>query len=259
LPENFPQDQRDAALAAAATTSLNVDDADGADHFLRALDHRPVTAAIAIAHGRAALAHSNFQTAYHAFDAALVLDPNSVQAAWGRAETDRRFGNNEKARQSFRHILERDPNHLPALESLRHLATDFSRWAEAEDLERRLIAADPHAGAAAYAQLADTLLRAGNSEGAHKAMEDCLARDPYNFQTHLNLGSLLRTQKKWAEARHHLEFVRRYFPDSDVGTYTLLFEVDNALGDPRAAADAVRFGLRMFPGNSDLQRLTLIH
>jgi tetratricopeptide (TPR) repeat protein len=259
LPEGFPQDQRDAALTAAATTSLNVDDADGADHFLRALDHRPVTVAIAIARGRAALAHSNFQTAYHAFDAALVLEPNSVQAAWGRAETDRRFGNNEKARQAFRHILERDPNNLPALESLRHLATDFSRWTEAEDLERRLIAADPHAGAAAYAQLADTLLRAGNSEGAYKAMQHCLARDPYNFQTHLNLGSLLRTQKRWAEARQHLEFVRRYFPDSDVGTYTLLFEVDNALGDPRAAAEAVRFGLRVFPGNSDLQRLTLIH
>jgi spermidine synthase len=259
LPEGFPQDQRDAALTAAATTSLNVDDADGADHFLRALDHRPVTTAIAIARGRAALAHSNFQIAYHAFDAALVLDPNSIQAAWGRAETDRRFGNNEKARQAFRHILDRDPDNLPALDSLRHLATDFSRWPEAEDLERRLIAADLQAGAAAYAQLADTLLRAGDSEGAYKAMQDCLARDPYNFQTHLNLGSLLRTQKRWAEARQHLEFVRRYFPDSDVGTYTLLFEVDNALGDPRAAADAVRFGLRMFPGNSDLQRLTLIH
>jgi hypothetical protein len=39
----------------------------------------------------------------------------------------------------------------------------------------------------------------------------------------------------------------------------LLFEVDNALGDPRAAADAVRFGLRMFPDNSDLKRLNLIH
>jgi spermidine synthase len=259
LPEGFAQDQRDVALAAAATTSLNVDDADGADHFLHALDNRPVTAGIAIARGRAALAHSNFQIAYHAFDAALVLDPNSIQAAWGRAETDRRFGNNEKARQAFRHILERDPNNLPALESLRHLATDFSRWPEAEDLERRLIAADPHAGAAAYAQLADTLLRAGDSERAYQAMQDCLARDPYNFQTRLNLGSLLRTQKKWAEARQHLEFVRRYFPDSDVGTYTLLFEVDNALDDPRAAADAVRFGLRMFPGNSDLQRLNLIH
>jgi tetratricopeptide (TPR) repeat protein len=148
---------------------------------------------------------------------------------------------------------------LRTLESLKHLATDFSRWPEAEDLERRLIAADAHAGAAAYAQLAETLLRAGDLGGAYRAMLDCLARDPYNFQTQLNLGALLRQQKKWAEARLHLEFVKRYFPDSDAGAYTLLFEVDNALGDPRAAADAVRFGLRMFPDNSDLQRLNLIH
>jgi uncharacterized protein HemY len=89
-------------------------------------------------------------------------------------------------------------------------------------------------------------------------MQDCLARDPYNFQTRLNLGALLRQQKKWAEARQHLEFVSRYFPDGDVATYTLLFEVDNALGDPRAAAGAVRFGLRMFPDNPDLKRLNLI-
>jgi spermidine synthase len=259
LPADFPSDLRDTALAAAATTSLNLEDTEGADHFLRALENRPITAGIAIARGRAALVHSNFQSAYHAFDAALVLDPNSIPAAWGRAETDRRFGNNEKARQAFLHILERDPGNLPALESLKHLATDFSRWAEAEDLERRLIAADPHASAVAYAQLADTLLRAGDLERAYGAMQDCLARDSYNFQTHLNLGALLRQEKKWGEARQHLEFVKRYFPDGDAGAYTLLFEVDNALGDPRAAADAVRFGLRMFPDNSDLQRLNLIH
>jgi tetratricopeptide (TPR) repeat protein len=259
LPDDFPPDLRDAALAAAAITSLNLEDTDGADHFLQALENRPVTVGIALARGRAALARSNFQTAYHAFDAALVLDPSSIPAAWGRAETDRRFGNNERARQAFRRILERDPNDLRTLESLKHLATDFSRWPEAEDLERRLIASNSHAGAAAYAQLADTLLRAGNLGGAYSAMQDCLARDPYNFQTQLNLGALLRQQKKWTEARQHLDFVRRYFPDSDAGTYTLLFEVDNALGDPRAAADAMRFGLRMFPDNSDLQRLTLVH
>jgi spermidine synthase len=259
LPEGFPPNLRDAALGAAAMTSLNLEDTDGADHFLRALENRPVTAGIAIARGRAALAHADFQSAYHAFDAALVLDPNSIQAAWGRAETDRRFGNNEKARQAFRRILERDPGNLQALESLRHLATDFSRWPEAEDLERRLIAANPHVSAAAYAQLADTLLRAGDLDRAYSAMQDCLARDPYNFQTRLNFGTLLRQQKKWAEAREQLEFVRRYFPDTDVRTYLFLFEVDSTLGDSRAAKDAVRFGLRMFPDDSDLKRLNLIH
>ena len=259
LPDGFPLIERDAALTAAAMTSLNLEDTDGADHFLRGLENRPVTINMAIARGRAALAHSDFLSAYHAFDAALVLDPNSLQATWGRAETDRHFGNNERARQAFRHILERDPANLQALQSLNHLARDFSRWPEAENLERRLIAVDPNAGGATCAQLAETLLRAGDSANAYSTMRDCLTRDPYNFQTHLNLGILLATQKKWSEARQHLEFVKRYSPDSDPRTYTILFEVDNALHDPRAAADAVRFGRRMFPDNSDLQRLNLIH
>ena len=70
-------------------------------------------------------------------------------------------------------------------------------------------------------------------------------------------GNCCARQKKWAEARQNLEFVKRYFPDEDAAIYSLLFQVDNALGDPRAAAEAVRFGLRMFPDNSDLQRLKL--
>ena len=50
----------------------------------------------------------------------------------------------------------------------------------------------------------------------------------------------------------------RYFPDEDSGIYPLLFQADKALGDPSAAAKAVRFGLRLFPDNSELQRLKLL-
>ena len=257
LPNDFPSDARDVALGAAAT-SVNQDDADGAERFLRALDHLPVTAAIAALRGRAALARSNFQTAFRAFDAALAIDPNSIDAAWGLAETDRRFGNNEKARAALQRVLQRDPQNVPAIQSLKQLDVDFSRWAEAEDLQRRLIAADPRSGAAAYARLAEILLHAGKQEEAYRAMLDCLAQDPYNFQTHLNLGKLLAKQEKWAEARAHLEFVMRHFPDEDEGIYPLLFQADTALGDSKAAAGAVRFGLRMFPGNSELKRLKLL-
>ncbi len=123
LPEDLPEQMRDATLAAAAETSINLDDTDSADRFLKALENRPVTAALPIARGRAALAHSNYQTAYHAFDAALAMDPSSMLAAWGIAETDRRFGNNEKARQEFARILERDPKQFARpgiLEAARH-------------------------------------------------------------------------------------------------------------------------------------------
>jgi predicted Zn-dependent protease len=185
------------------------------------------------------------------------MDPNFVPAQWGRAEADRRFGNNEKARQSFQSILMHDPNNLQALESLRQLDMDFSRWPEAEDLQRRMIVADPGAGAAAYAQLGVIYLQAGDLQQASNALQQSLARDPYNYQAHAGLGQIFTTQKNWNEARHHLEFVKQYFPDEDAGIYPLLFQVDNALGDPRAAREAVRFGLRLFPDDADLKRLRL--
>jgi tetratricopeptide (TPR) repeat protein len=89
-------------------------------------------------------------------------------------------------------------------------------------------------------------------------MLDCLAQDPYNYQTQLNMGELLARQEKWTEARRHLEFVMRYFPDEDEKIYPLLFQADQALGDPSAATKAVRFGLRLFPDNSELKRLNLL-
>jgi spermidine synthase len=258
LPEDFPPQARDAALSDSAATSVNQDDADGAGRFLRALDNRPATAVIATIRGRAALAHSNYQSAFHAFDAALAIDPGSLEAAWGLAEADRRFGNNEKARQALQRILERDTGNVRALESLMKLDVDFSRWPEAETLQRRLIAADPHSGAAARAELAEILLREDRQDEAYRAMLDCLSLDPYNYQTQLNLGELLAKQNKWMEARRHLEFVMRYFPDQTSEIYPLLFQADKALGDPSAGAKAVRFGLRLFPDNSELQGLNLL-
>jgi len=255
LPGDFPPDARDAALAAAAATSVNQEDADGAERFLRALDNRPVTARIATIRGRAALAQPNFQSAFRAFNAALAIDPNSLEAAWGLAEAERHIGDNETARQAFQRILARDPRNLAALESLVKLDKDFSRWAEAEELQRRFLAANPQASAAARAQLAEILMREDKQDEAYQAMLDCLALDPYNYQTQLNLGEMLARQKKWAEARPHLEFVMRYFPDEESAIYPLLFQADQALGDPSAAAKAARFGLRLFPSNSELQRL----
>jgi tetratricopeptide (TPR) repeat protein len=258
LPADYPADLRDRALAAAASTSLNIHDITGADHFVSALENRPLTAKIATVRGRAALAHSSFEGASRAFDAALATDPNSIEAAWGRAETDRRLGNLEKAYPEFLRVLERDPGHLRTLESLKQLAKDSSHWPEAEYFQLRLITSTPNASAAAYAELAELFLQVGDSEHAYRAMQDSLSRDPYNFQSRMNLGELLSHQKKWAEARQHLEFVKRHYPDGDAETYSLLYEVDNAMGDPRGAAEAVRFGLRIFPDNSELLRLNLL-
>jgi len=257
LPDDFPPEERATALASAAATSVNQDDPDAAERFLRPLNNRPATAAINVIRGRAALAASHYQTAFRAFDAALAIDSQSVEAAWGLAESNRRLGNNERAREGLQRILDQDPANLRALGSLVKLDMDFSRWAEAETLQSRLIAADPHAGVPARAQLAEILRREGKVDQSSQAMSDCLAEDPYNYETHLNLGKLLARQKRWREARPHLEFVKRYFPDQDAEIYPLLIQADRALGDAGAATVAARFGLRMFPDNEDLKALNL--
>jgi spermidine synthase len=255
LPSDLPAADRDLALEAAADTSLTLDDEDAADRFLLGLDSRPATPAIAATRGRAALAHANYVAAFRAYNAALAMNPNFLPAQWGAAEADRKFGNNEKARQEFQAILAREPNHAASLDSLRALDEDFSRWDEAEEDQRRILAGNPHASAGAYAQLGEIHMRAGNFDLAASAFRDALARDPYNFQAHESLGQIFVSQKNWADARRELEFVRRYFPDEDLGAYPALFQVYNALGDPRAATEAARFGLRMFPDNSVLRRL----
>ena len=122
-------------------------------------------------------------------------------------------------------------------------------------MQRRLIAADPGNGAAGYAELADIHLRAGNLDEAYAAMRESLSRDSYNFLARLNLGRLFHHQKRWQDAIEHLEFVRRYFPDADPETYTLLHHLYSETGDLPAAAEAVRYGLRMFPDNAELLRL----
>ncbi len=258
LPQGLAGETRDEALAAASTTSVNLQDKDGAERFLRAIAPGSVTPQIAIARGRSALLHEDFDGASRDFDAALALDPNSIEALWGRAEANRGAGNNDLAQGQLMRLLQLDPQNDRALESLKEIATDTENWNAAADLERQLIAANPATAADGYAQLGEMLLRAGKLQEATDAMQACLKLDPYNFQTHLNLAEIFSHQSKWAEARANLEFARRYFPDGDPEIYTLLYQVYEATGDHAAATEAARFGVRIFPDDPDLQRISLL-
>jgi spermidine synthase len=248
-------DQLNSVLAASAVTALNGGDIADADRFVSALNNDSPTSEEEIARGRDALAHADYQSAARAFDIALAADPNSAAAAWGLAEVNRLSGKPDLARQQFLRILERNLNDLRTLGSLEQLYSDTSHPIEAADIQRRLIHADPRAGADAYAELGEMLKRAGKLDEAVAAMNESLARDPYNYQTHLNLGQIFDVQKRYLDARKNLEFVQRFFPDADSQTYALAYEVDNALGDSKAATEAVRFGIRLFPNDPDLLRL----
>jgi tetratricopeptide (TPR) repeat protein len=259
FPADLPAELRDSTLDAAATTSMAMEDAEGAGRFAKALETRPVTAKNEVIFGRMALANDNLDAARRDFEQALTLDRNSTDALWGSAEVNRRIGKpdtNQLAWQQYQSILMREPNNLPALQSLIALDVDTSRWPEAADFERRLIAGKAHPEANDYEQLAEILLRLRQEDAARSMLQQCLALDPYNFKAHLFLGVLFRHEQLWTEAQEHLEFIRRYSPDADPGTYSLLYEVYTALGQPQAASEAVRFGLRLFPGNAALEKLS---
>jgi tetratricopeptide (TPR) repeat protein len=248
-------DQRNSVLAASAVTALNGGDSADADRFVSALNYDSPTPEDEISRGRDAIAHADYQSATRAFGIALTADPNSVAATWGLAEVNRLSGNLDLANQQFLRVLKRKPDDLRTLGSLEQLYSDTSHPIEAAEIQRRLINADPRAGADAYAELGEMLKRAGKLDEAVAAMNECLARDPYNFQSHLNLGQILDFQKKYHDSRKNLEFVRRFFPDVDSQTYALLYEVDSAIGDSKAATEAVRFGIHLFPNDPTLLRL----
>ncbi len=260
LPVDRPADRRSSDLAAAATTSMTIEDVDGAGRFAKALESLPPTAPSEVIAGRMALAFDHVDAARHDFDEALLLDRNSTDALWGSAEVNRRvdkLDNQKLAWEQYQTILMRDPKDLPALQSLVSLDVDNSRWPEAADLQRRMIAAKPHPVANDSEKLAELILRMLKVDDARNALQQCLALDPYNFKAHLYLGVLYRHEQLWTEAQENLEFIRRFSPDADPGTYSLLYEVYTALGQSQAAADAVKFGLRVFPGNADLVKLSV--
>jgi uncharacterized protein HemY len=84
-----------------------------------------------------------------------------------------------------------------------------------------------------------------------------LARDSYSFLCHRDLGELARAAGKNEEARSHLEFVVKHFPEADAKTFASLALAYKALGKNQDADDVLRKGKRIFPEDGFLQKFQL--
>jgi len=241
-----------AALEAAAETLLNLDEKDEARRFLAPLADRPSTATAELLRGRLELARDNLPEAKAAFAAALQLDRTSLDAAQGLAEVARRQENDDTAELLLRQILVRNPKFVPALHAMMSIERDREAWRQAANWQARRIAADPTAGPDEYCRLGELLLDMGDLARAESALLSGLEREPYSYAAHRNLGELYRQRKFWTQARKHLEFVVRYFPDTDAETYAALAEVYRATGDTGAANEILRKGRRIFPDDQEL-------
>ncbi len=255
LPPDWPRSRRAPALAAAAEAMLNLDEKEEADRFLNMLADDPPTAERELLRGRLELAHDRLPEAKAAFELALRLDRNSLEAAHGLAEVARRRGDAATAELLLRQILARNPNFVPALHDMMLIERDRKASPQAAHWQARRIAADSAAGPDEYCRLGEILVRMGELQRGERAFLTALEREPYSYAAHRNLGELYRQRKLWPQARAHLEFVVRYFPDVDPDTLVSLAEVYRAIGETAAAAAIVRKARRIFPGDADLRRL----
>ncbi len=257
LPPDLPEEDRPAALRAAAETLLNLDEKEQAEAYLAVLGDQPDTFEIELLHGRLALAQNRLSPAKTAFAAALRLDKSSLAAAQGLADVARRAGDYATAELLLRQILARNPQHLPALDALVLVERNRNHWTQALAWQTRRIAADPQAGPDEYCRLGELLLRMRDYPRAERALLDALAYEPYSYEAHRTLGQLYCEQKLWSQARPHLEWVLRFFPEVDAETYHALVEVYRATGDARRATEVARKGLRFFPRDATL--LAVLH
>jgi tetratricopeptide (TPR) repeat protein len=131
-------------------------------------------------------------------------------------------------------------------------ARDREDWPAAAQAQIARMAAMPHPAPDEYCTLGEFWLRARNLAEAERVYLRGVSEEPYSYSCHRNLANLYKTARRFAEARAHLEFVVRYFPDGDSETYSSLAEVDRALGDPRSAVAVLQKGRRIFPGDSAL-------
>jgi len=255
LPADLRLDDRVAALEAVADTFLNIEEKGEADRYVAALHDEKPTFALELLRGRVRLARDRNSAARLAFGAALRLDPDSLEAANGLAEVAQHLGQNETAELLYRQILARNPSDMPALEGMRHIARARRAWKEAAGWQAQRIAADPVARADEYSKLGELRMLAGESAHAEQALLKALELDPYNYAAHQHLSELYRERNQVADARHHLEFLVRFFPDSDAAPYPVLAKVYRDAGETFAAASVLRKGKRLFPKDPELARL----
>lgn len=242
------------ALKAAAETMINNEDED-ADNFMGYLDRAPESAELALLRGRWHLNGSRLDDAKKEFTTALRLDPQSLEAADGLASVARRQNQYDTAELLCRQILARDPKYIPAFSCMMRINRTRENWELAAQWQAGLLKLKPDSAPDEYSRLGEVLLQGGKSELAERAFVAALEKEPYSFAAHRNLGEIYLKKKVWDKAQAHLEFVVRFHPDADAGTYAGLAEVYRATGRPQSAVEILRKGLRIFPDNADLLRL----
>ena len=196
--------------------------------------------------GEALSQQQKFAAADEAFGRAIELRPTFTEARANRALALQFAGRTNDAVATLRAAVAGDPNHLLSLGRLASLLTAVGESAEAAEMWERIVGnrptfaahiqaaraweavtnlsrAGPHWVAAVQANpaqpearmgLALALAKTGHSDQACDELRELIKRTPTASSAHLNLGIILLSQKKTAEALTQFERAQELEPTS---------------------------------------------
>lgn len=249
----------------------------------RTLDSRPDDAQAALGVGLFRQALGDARGAREALEQSLRLDPALPATRLTLAGLALAESNGEEAARQYRALLERTPDHVPALLGLAQVAREAGRFDEAARQLARAIVADPDnvtprlalarlelgrddigaARAAIDAAAArhpgnpeiatfDGLLRfrEGQGDAAVAAFRRAATEDPARAERWLNLGRAEAASGNLTAARDSLQRALRLAPEA-APTLQTLAQVELELGNLDAARDHARTLQRAQPRGAD--------
>ncbi len=257
LPTNLDPSEVQRALEAGSITALDLKDTAAARMFVSAIESQPKSVTRSIAEGRFALMEGDLLHSKSSLDAALQLEPDSLEAMHWLAVVEHKSGEDASARSRVDQILKSHPRFLPALTDEMEFAVDRKdfRIALLAQLNRMVVMPDPPASE--YCRLGAIWMKMSNFAEAEPVLLRGISKDPYSYACHLELGELYGDTGRLPLARQHFELVVRFYPDYDPAVFAVLAEVYSNLGDSHAAATILRKGLRLFPSDAELEKALL--
>lgn len=198
-------DNLEARLLYIRTLLVRNEDFDKAETELKQLAQRfPGAPAVYNGFGDLAIGRNQGAAARRAFDAALKIDPNNVDALSGIAALAAAAGTLKEARSLVDNRLAAAPNHAGLLYLSAKIAIVSKEQAAAEKLLRRVIEVDP-SNMQAFTLLGQVLVAEHRIADAKQEFTTIVARQPKSVAAHTMLGLLCQAERdtdgaiKWYE------------------------------------------------------------
>jgi tetratricopeptide (TPR) repeat protein len=196
----------------------------------------PNSAGVQIQVGTLQLAKKNFAAARRAFDRALELDRNSVDALAGLLALDVPARRVPEARTRIESRLADRPTDSALLILAAHTYAAASDAPKAEEVLRRAIDSDP-TRLEPYAMLGQLYVGQNRLDEARKEFDELSKREANSIGAHTMVGTILHIQNKVAEARDRYRRVLAIDPRSPVAANNLAWLYAESGGNLDVAVD----------------------